>query len=118
MTAQAISQADRPPLTFATKLSYGIGSWASGSKNQLLGALLFYYTQIQDLSPAWVGLALGAANIIDAFWDPALGQWSDSTRSRLGRRACDRGIGLHDLVELENHGRVDRHGDRTVGWDG
>jgi GPH family glycoside/pentoside/hexuronide:cation symporter len=76
----------RPPLNFTTKLAYGFGSAATGSKTYLLAALLFYYTQIHDLSPIWVSAVLGAANIIDAFWDPSLGQVSDSTRSPWGRR--------------------------------
>jgi GPH family glycoside/pentoside/hexuronide:cation symporter len=83
----AVAGADgRPPLDLRTKLAYGFGAAATGSKTQLLSFLLFYYTQVQDLSPVWVSAVLGLANIIDAFWDPALGQASDSTRSRWGRR--------------------------------
>ena len=75
-----------PKLDLGTKLYYGIGSIAFGAKNALLGLLLFYYNQLMGLPAAWVSAALSVSIVIDAIWDPTLGQLSDRTRSRLGRR--------------------------------
>ena len=49
-----------------TKLAYGVGSIAYGAKVQILGALLFYYNQLESLPAHWVSWALGAAVVIDA----------------------------------------------------
>lgn len=69
-----------------TKLAYGVGSIAYGAKVQILGALLFYYNQLEGLPADWVSWALGAAVVIDALWDLMVGQLSDNTRTRIGRR--------------------------------
>ena len=69
-----------------TKLAYGVGSIAYGAKVQILGALLFYYNQLEGLPAHWVSWALGAAVVIDALWDLMVGQISDNTRTRIGRR--------------------------------
>jgi Na+/melibiose symporter-like transporter len=48
--------------------------------------LAFFYTQVVGLPAEAVGLAILAALVIDAFIDPIVGQLSDNTRSRWGRR--------------------------------
>lgn len=70
-----------------TKLLYGSGSIAYGIKdNGFATFLLFYYEQVVGLSADLVGLAIALALIADAFIDPAVGQMSDRTRTRIGRR--------------------------------
>lgn len=69
-----------------TKLAYGVGSIAYAAKAQVLNLLLFFYNQLLGLPAHWVSLALGASVVIDAVWDPLVGQISDNTRSRFGRR--------------------------------
>lgn len=67
--------------------AYAIGALSSGLVGQALTALaLLFYNQVVGLSPAAVGLALMISLICDAVFDPALGVWSDSVRTRLGRR--------------------------------
>src|SRR6266404_4360466 len=46
----------------------------------------FFYAQVVGLPAATVGLAIMFAFILDAFIDPVIGQLSDNTRSRWGRR--------------------------------
>lgn len=75
------------PLPTRTKLLYGSGSIAYGIKdNGFATFLLFYYEQVVGLSADLVGLAIALALIADAFIDPAVGQMSDRTRTRIGRR--------------------------------
>jgi len=75
------------PLARSTKALFGIGTVANGIVNQSLTSLIMiYYNQVIGLPPATVGLALMISLIADAFWDPAIGVWSDRTRSPLGRR--------------------------------
>ena len=67
--------------------AYGFGAVAYGVKDAGFGTfLLLFYNQAVGLPSATVGLVIGAALLIDAFVDPAVGFASDRTRSRWGRR--------------------------------
>jgi len=78
-----------PPMrkTLFDKLAYGFGSIAFGVKdNGFTVLLMIFYNQALGLPAKSVGLAIMIALIVDAFADPIVGNWSDSMRSRLGRR--------------------------------
>ncbi|HEY5107934.1 MAG TPA: MFS transporter [Caulobacteraceae bacterium] len=85
MTSQPTPASGRS-LDLSTKLFFGFGSVAFGAKTQLLGLLLLFYNQIVGLPAQWVSLALAISITIDALWDPLIGQLSDGTRTRWGRR--------------------------------
>jgi Na+/melibiose symporter-like transporter len=65
---------------------YGLGAAGTAIKMQLMGLILLFYNQLVGLEASAVSFALFAALLIDAFWDPVVGQISDGTHSRLGRR--------------------------------
>ena len=48
--------------------------------------VLFFYSQVLGLPGTLTGLAILLSMIVDAVTDPVVGSWSDSIRSRLGRR--------------------------------
>ena len=74
-------------LRFSFKFAYGVGQAGEGIFGTGLGFfLLFYYSQILELSPGLAGTAIGIAVIVDAFSDMIAGSVSDHWRSRLGRR--------------------------------
>lgn len=74
-------------LSMSTKLFYGFGSVAFGVKDQGFSyLLLIFYNQVVGLPSATVGLAIMVALIFDSFLDPIMGQVSDNTRSKWGRR--------------------------------
>ncbi|WP_291050260.1 MFS transporter [Hyphomonas sp.] len=74
-------------LPWRTKLVYGVGTIAFGIKDHGFNALLMiYYNQVMGLPAAWVGAAIMIAMVADAILDPVVGQWSDSLRSKWGRR--------------------------------
>ena len=77
-----------PPLTARTRFTYGLGSVAYGvAFAGLSGAVLqIYLNQVLGLQPLVVGTAIMVSLIADAIFDPLIGQWSDKTRTRLGRR--------------------------------
>jgi GPH family glycoside/pentoside/hexuronide:cation symporter len=81
------STSSRPPLTFSTNVWYGVGSIAFGvHQATLTSALLLFFNQVAGLPAAWVGGAMMVTLIFDAICDPLIGEWSDHTRSRWGRR--------------------------------
>ena len=76
-----------PPLGFGIKFWYGIGQAAEGMKNSSFNAfLLIYYSQVLGLSAIWAGSVLLIALVFDAVTDPLTGSFTDSLRSRWGRR--------------------------------
>ncbi|HEY0597331.1 MFS transporter, partial [Sphingopyxis sp.] len=78
---------DSRRLARTTRWAFGIGALSSGLAGQAITVLaLIFYNQVVGMSAAAVGLALMISLVFDAFWDPAIGLWSDRTRSRIGRR--------------------------------
>lgn len=69
-----------------TRLVYGLGAVPFGAKAQLFGLLLLFYNQVLGLPAAAVSAIIAASVVLDAVWDPFVGQISDNTRSRWGRR--------------------------------
>ena len=79
--------AGAPPMTVGTQLSYGVGAAANGIKNAAFTTyLMFYYNQVIGVPAAVVSAAIALTLVVDAFADPFIGRWSDTTRSRWGRR--------------------------------
>ncbi len=77
----------RPILTARTNILYGVGSAAFGVHLTALSSLLLlFYNQVVGIPAAWVGAAMMVTLIFDAICDPLIGEWSDHTRSRWGRR--------------------------------
>jgi glycoside/pentoside/hexuronide:cation symporter, GPH family len=74
-------------LAFSTNVLYGVGSVAFGvHQATLTSALLLFFNQVVGLPAAWVGAMIMITLIFDAVCDPLIGEWSDHTRSRWGRR--------------------------------
>ncbi|HEV2170744.1 MAG TPA: MFS transporter, partial [Candidatus Binatus sp.] len=81
------STSNRPALTLSTNVLYGIGSIAFGIHlTALTSPLMLFFNQVVGLPAAWVGAAMMVTLIFDAICDPLIGEWSDHTRSRWGRR--------------------------------
>ncbi|WP_108791240.1 MFS transporter [Erythrobacter sp. Alg231-14] len=82
----ASSSASTKP-SFWTKLAYGIGSVAYGTKDAgLKFFLLLFYSQVVGVDSRLVSLAILVALVFDAISDPVVGYWSDNFRSKWGRR--------------------------------
>ncbi len=76
-----------PPLSFAMKVAYGLGSTAEAASITASSAfLLIFYNQVRGLPASHVGIALASGLFVNAVFDPLIGSWSDRTRSRIGRR--------------------------------
>jgi Na+/melibiose symporter-like transporter len=74
-------------LTALEKWSYAVGNIPYAVKDTAFGTfVVFYYTQVMGLSGTLAGLAMLIALVWDAVSDPLVGSWSDSLRTRWGRR--------------------------------
>ena len=75
-------------LSTGSKLFYGAGSVAFGVATLGLSSAVLqpYLNRVIGLPALWVGTAIMATLVLDAFIDPAIGQWSDKLRTRWGRR--------------------------------
>ena len=69
------------------KWSYAVGNVPFAIKDAaFVNFVVFYYTQVQGLSGSLTGLAMFIALTWDAVSDPVVGSWSDTLRTRWGRR--------------------------------
>lgn len=69
------------------KVMHGLGSVAYGVKDNGFSVfLLIFYNQVLGIDAAIVGTVIMAALIFDAFADPIIGEMSDRTQSKWGRR--------------------------------
>ncbi|WFL76265.1 MFS transporter [Altererythrobacter arenosus] len=78
-----------PPerLPVRLKVVHGFGSIAYGVKeNGFATFLLLFYNQVVGLDAGLVGTAIMVALIADAFVDPVIGELTDRTQTRWGRR--------------------------------
>ncbi len=82
----SVAAASAPRLGWPTKALYGLSAFGSTVKGGVGGLTLFFYTQLVGLDAPLVSLALAISLLIDAFWDPVVGQISDNTKTRFGRR--------------------------------
>jgi Na+/melibiose symporter-like transporter len=74
-------------LSAREKWTYAIGNMPFSVKDAAyVNFVVFYYTQVQGLSGTLTGLAMFIALLWDAISDPIVGSWSDSLRTRWGRR--------------------------------
>ncbi len=84
-TKTEISPEDRVPT--GMKIGYGIGDF--GANLVFLATLfyvLYYFTDVLGIPPATAGIIVLASKIWDASIDPVMGNVSDRTRSRWGRK--------------------------------
>jgi GPH family glycoside/pentoside/hexuronide:cation symporter len=69
------------------KMAWGAGGATDNLLTNGLGMLaLPIYNIGLGLSPVWLGYAMALPRLLDALIDPFIGNWSDNTRSRWGRR--------------------------------
>ena len=73
-------------LNFRTKFLYGFGSISFGVHIYVLSLLLFFYNQVVGVPAGLVSAALAVTLVVDALWDPFVGQFSDRLRTPWGRR--------------------------------
>ena len=73
-------------LSFREKYSYGIGALGKDLVYAIVATyLMFYFTDVVGLNPAFVGTLFLAARLWDAVNDPMMGMLVDNTRTKWGK---------------------------------
>ncbi|MBL8773729.1 MAG: MFS transporter [Phenylobacterium sp.] len=85
-TATSDDHGAPPKASFRIKLFYGLGSAAPGAFNALGALAMFFYNQVVGVPAVVVALALSVTVFSDALIDVLIGNASDQTRTRWGRR--------------------------------
>lgn len=87
MDVYPVKDSDQNLLQSLTYWAYGLGAIAVGVKNHAFSYLLLFYSiHVLNISGFMASLALAIAMVWDAITDPILGQVTDKTRTRIGRR--------------------------------
>lgn len=74
-------------LPLKVKMAYGAGDIGFSAAYTVISVfLLFYLSDVVKINPGWVGSALLVAKLWDAFIDPFIGNISDKTDTKWGRR--------------------------------
>lgn len=75
-------------LKLSTKVIYGTGDFYGGASATIIGLLfMFFLTDIIGLRAIYAGIIVFAGRFVDAITDPLMGNISDKTKSRYGRRS-------------------------------
>jgi len=74
-------------LKLSTKVIYGTGDFYGGASATIIALLfMFFLTDIIGLRAIYAGIIVFAGRFVDAITDPLMGNISDKTKSRYGRR--------------------------------
>ena len=78
---------DSRRLSLATRIGFGVGDIYGGGAVTIVGILYLYFlTDVVRIRPALAGTVILISKIWDAVSDPLMGNLSDRTRTRWGRR--------------------------------
>ena len=76
-----------PKISFGKKLGYSVGGATDTLAYDFVAAfLLFFLTDFAGVSPIWAGSILTIGVLWDMVTDPIVGNLSDRTKTRFGRK--------------------------------
>jgi GPH family glycoside/pentoside/hexuronide:cation symporter len=75
------------PLSVRERLAYSFFNGADYLLKNIIGKyMFFFYTTTFAINPLWLAFGQPLLKILDVVTDPLVGEWSDRTRSRMGKR--------------------------------
>lgn len=75
------------PLSLHERLAYSFFNGADYLIKNIIGKyMFFFYTTTFAINPLWLAIFQPALKILDVVTDPLVGEWSDRTKSRMGKR--------------------------------
>ncbi len=74
-------------LTVRERVAYSLFNGADYLIKNIIGKyMFFFYTTTFAINPLWIAIGQPLVKILDVVTDPLVGEWSDRTRSRMGKR--------------------------------
>lgn len=87
MQNQTLNDLNKPRVTFGKKIGYAVGGATDTLAYDFVAAfLLFFLTDFAGVNPAWAGAILTIGVIWDMITDPIIGNLSDKTKTKFGRK--------------------------------
>ncbi len=75
------------PLTTRERVCYSVFNGADYLIKNVIGKYMFYfYTTTLAIPPLWIAIGQPLVKLLDVVTDPLVGEWSDRTKSKMGKR--------------------------------
>ena len=85
MTEQA--EQKTPEVGVREKIAYSLFNGADYLVKNVIGKyMFFFYTTSLAIPPLWIAIGQPLVKLLDVITDPLVGEWSDRTKSRMGKR--------------------------------
>ncbi len=74
-------------ISTSERLAYSVFNGADYLIKNVIGKyMFFFYTTTLAIPPLWIAIGQPLVKLLDVVTDPLVGEWSDRTRSRMGKR--------------------------------
>jgi len=84
---RSMSQTDHTVMTIKERVAYSAFNGADYLVKNVIGKyMFFFYTTTFAVNPLWLAFWQPFMKILDVVTDPLVGEWSDRTKSRMGKR--------------------------------
>ncbi|MEM7079295.1 MAG: MFS transporter [Pseudomonadota bacterium] len=82
------AQADaEQPLSVSERVCYSLFNGADYLIKSIIGKyMFFFYTTTFAIPPLWIAIGQPLVKLLDVATDPLVGEWSDRTRTKMGKR--------------------------------
>ena len=75
------------PITVRERVFYSVFNGADYLIKNIIGKyMFFFYTTTFAINPLWIAIGQPLVKLLDVATDPLVGEWSDRTRTRMGKR--------------------------------
>lgn len=82
-----MTKTNRAAAPLHSKIAWGMGGLPEMLANNAILVLVYQIYNIElGLNPMWIGVALAISRVLDAITDPLMGNLTDNTRTKWGRR--------------------------------
>ena len=83
----AAAEQAEAPLTTRERICYSVFNGADYLIKNIIGKyMFFFYTTTFAIPPLWIAIGQPLVKLLDVVTDPLVGEWSDRTRSKMGKR--------------------------------
>lgn len=87
MSDRVSRESAEQPLTTSERICYSVFNGADYLIKNVIGKyMFFFYTTSLAIPPLWIAIGQPLVKLLDVVTDPLVGEWSDRTKSKMGKR--------------------------------